>query len=132
MERPKMTRVKGKLMLLHRHIMEKFLGNALLPTEIVHHKDGNNLNNNIDNLEICSRKEHFNEHLKRAGGKYKNFGFKQGHFPHNKLMFADDNLSWCSKCSKILTKDKFYKLKSRWNGVQKTCKDCQRKMKEVK
>jgi hypothetical protein len=47
----------------HRHVVEQKLGRYLLRTEIVHHKDGNKLNNNIDNLELCaSIAEHKAEH----------------------------------------------------------------------
>ena len=38
--------------------MEVKLGRKLLPTEIVHHKDFNKINNSIDNLEILTRSEH--------------------------------------------------------------------------
>ena len=43
---------------IHRYLMEIKLGRKLLPTEIVHHKDFNKLNNSIDNLEIVTRIEH--------------------------------------------------------------------------
>lgn len=38
----------------HRLVVEKLLGRHLLPTEVVHHKDGNPTNNAPDNLEVFS------------------------------------------------------------------------------
>lgn len=43
---------------LHRYLMEIKLGRKLKSSEIVHHKDFNKLNNNIDNLEIVNRTKH--------------------------------------------------------------------------
>jgi len=45
----------------YREIVEKDLGRKLLSTEIVHHKDGNQHNNKLSNLEITNR----NGHLKK-------------------------------------------------------------------
>ena len=42
--------------------MECALGRALRQDEIVHHKDGNKLNNSIDNLVVMTRSEHAHEH----------------------------------------------------------------------
>lgn len=42
----------------HRYNMEIELGRKLLKTEIVHHLDGNTLNNNINNLEVMTKIEH--------------------------------------------------------------------------
>jgi len=43
----------------HRIVMEKKLGRYLDKKEIVHHKDGDKENNNVDNLELCeSRGKH--------------------------------------------------------------------------
>jgi HNH endonuclease len=42
----------------HRYIMSNILGRPLLPTELIHHKDGNKLNNNPENLEKYNRSGH--------------------------------------------------------------------------
>lgn len=42
----------------HRYIMECYLKRKLLSNEDVHHKDGNKLNNSIDNLEIINHSKH--------------------------------------------------------------------------
>lgn len=48
----------------HRVVMEQVLGRQLRPGEIVHHKDGNKLNNAPENLEIISsQSEHTRVHL---------------------------------------------------------------------
>lgn len=52
----------SKQVLEHRYVMEKHLGRKLSPSEIVHHKDGNGLNNEISNLEIMSQREHRIKH----------------------------------------------------------------------
>lgn len=48
----------------HRLVMEKKLGRELLSSEIVHHIDGDKLNNDPDNLIITNRSEHIDEHRK--------------------------------------------------------------------
>lgn len=42
----------------HTLIVEKYLGRRLTKDEVVHHKDGDKLNNNIENLELMTRSEH--------------------------------------------------------------------------
>jgi hypothetical protein len=47
-----------------RVIMENYLGRKLEDYEEVHHKDGNPLNNDIDNLEVLTKEEHLRLHSK--------------------------------------------------------------------
>ena len=50
------------IVLLHRHLMSLKLGRWILPTEHVHHIDGNSQNNDDSNLEILSKEEHARKH----------------------------------------------------------------------
>jgi hypothetical protein len=60
---------KTGYVLEHRIIMENHLGRILNPNELVHHKNGNKLQNVIENLEIMMRGEHERFHGKQHGRK---------------------------------------------------------------
>jgi hypothetical protein len=47
----------------HRVVMEEALGRPLRPGEVVHHIDGNHLNNAPENLRVMSPGDHLREHL---------------------------------------------------------------------
>ncbi|MGX9688605.1 HNH endonuclease signature motif containing protein [Deinococcus wulumuqiensis] len=59
----------GKRVLAHRWIAEQSLGRPLLPREVVHHKDGNSLNNDPNNLIVLPSQRvhaHAEFHLRRV------------------------------------------------------------------
>ena len=65
--------VDGKRYKEHRYIMEKKLGRKLKDNEVVHHIDGNGLNNDLSNLELMGKSEHSKTHanvsyLTKGGG----------------------------------------------------------------
>lgn len=49
----------------HRLVVERHLGRFLKSNEMVHHIDGNPLNNDIDNLAVLSRAEHIRLHRQK-------------------------------------------------------------------
>lgn len=62
MKHYKTIQVDGVQKRLHRHLMEVKLNRKLGFNEIVHHKDGNKFNNDINNLEVVSRSSHIKMH----------------------------------------------------------------------
>lgn len=53
---------KKGYVLEHRVVMENYLGRLLTNDEVVHHKDGNKRNNDINNLELMSNSNHTKFH----------------------------------------------------------------------
>jgi hypothetical protein len=56
--------VNGTKIAEHRHIVEEREGRKLRSDEIVHHVDGDPLNNDPDNLVVLSRSEHIGLHAR--------------------------------------------------------------------
>lgn len=50
----------------HRKVMQDFLGRKLDRNEIVHHKDGDKLNNDISNLEVLTNSQHSKLHYPKG------------------------------------------------------------------
>lgn len=61
---------KNGYVLMHRVVMENHLGRLLSANEVVHHKDHNKKNNDIENLEVLDALEHSKLH---AAEKKKNY-----------------------------------------------------------
>lgn len=62
----KTVRHNGKSVHLHRLIMEEQIGRLLKPDEVVHHVNGDKLDNRIENLQIMTFAEHTAEHHRRG------------------------------------------------------------------
>lgn len=94
----------GSIM-LHKYVMEEYLGRYLEDGEISHHIDENKSNNEIENLELCLVNIHSKYHKKNSKRKYVklkcptcdkifDIEYRNSHFKRNK------NNSFCSrKCS---------------------------------
>lgn len=63
-------RFKNSGIYVHRWIMEKDLGRKLTTTEVIHHIDGNKLNNNIDNLMLFSSQAEHHAYHKECKNRY--------------------------------------------------------------
>jgi len=59
----------GRTGRLYRVIMEKHLKRRLLPSEVVHHIDGNEKNNKLSNLMITTHSKHRKLHIEKGGCK---------------------------------------------------------------
>ncbi len=51
----------------HRLVMEELLGRYLSSSEVVHHIDGDKLNNSPINLEVMSNSQHISFHKRKRG-----------------------------------------------------------------
>jgi len=72
----------------HRMVVEKKIGRYLTKDEVIHHLDGDKLNNDLDNLFVCSKSQHRTLHndLERIAYKL---------YKTNKIKFINNNYYLC-------------------------------------
>jgi hypothetical protein len=95
-------RTKNNYVLLHRVIMENYLGRLLKRNEVVHHIDENGKNNKLSNLKLMSIEDHNRLHSS-TGRKtlYLRCPWCGKHFvrPANKTFLNKPNVLGCTCCS---------------------------------
>ena len=114
----------------HRVIMENIVGRLLAKDEIVHHKNKNRKDNNVENLELIKRSEHTSFHNREKGLTMvdllcpfcgKKFSKRKG---KTSLVKNKGKLNFCSRqCSgKFTHLEPFEKQKRGKNNITKEYK----------
>lgn len=119
---------KGNRILEHRLLYAKYIGRCLHSEEHIHHKDGNKLNNEIENLEITTRSAHIREHMLNnkygrncrkwnyclvCGDKHHSKGICSKHHPQfwrRNTMSMADVITYLNKADRLLARAIFDSL----------------------
>lgn len=90
----------SKMVYAHRLVAEYFLENPN-NYDIVHHKDGNRLNNNVENLEWINVKEHNQHHNVNSSRKVTPKYFEKNLPEEQWKVFPLNNLYEVSSCGRV-------------------------------
>ena len=98
--RSKSGKKLSKMVYAHRLVAEYFLDNPN-NYDIVHHKDGNRLNNNVENLEWTNVKEHNQHHSVNSSRKVTPKYFEKNLPGEKWKVFPLNNLYEVSSCGRV-------------------------------
>ena len=124
----KRMRIGSRFIDHHRYVMEQHLGRRLLPTEIVHHINGDKRDDRIENLELTTKSAHSKKHS--LCGDYYKFSRKDSLKGNDAIrkkslqIRCRDGKILCTGCKKYLEKSAYSKNKARMSGYQSYCKEC--------
>lgn len=99
-KRSKSGKKLSKMVYAHRLVAEYFLDNPN-NYDIVHHKDGNRLNNNVENLEWTNVKEHNRHHNVNSSRKVTPKYFEKNLPGEQWKVFPLNNLYEVSSCGRV-------------------------------
>lgn len=103
----KILNIKGQIIPEHRYKMQIHLGRKLNQNEVIHHINGNSLDNQIDNLEIMTQNIHAKIHA------------------HNRYSYLDIK---CDHCNKVF-RSTAWRIKN--NKHNYCCKKCSHNEKKI-
>lgn len=118
--------VDGERVYLHRWIWEQ--ANGPIPQgHVVHHIDHNIYNNVIENFQLMTKEEHDAHHQndEERKGAQREVGRKTG-LANRKV--GPEGTSWCTGHQDFIPVENFTKSKSSWNGLDRRCRECKKKL----
>ena len=116
MNKYKVVRVGKRTIGKHRLVMQKYLGRKLIKGEVVHHINGNGLDNNLNNLMLFPTQKAHTEFHYEEGGSGLIAGTNKKKLIHGKLQ--------CNTCNKFKEIKEFLTDVKHFLGVRGICKDC--------